>query len=168
MGGGGGALPWRLVWRWSCQLEADSVNREAAETQVNPTRSHVVPEQEACCPICVCVCVCVSVQVDSGFRLTMGNRLEDGAVRGQGTGSVALGGLVLLSLWLCVQSVPISVDPPENLEPPQSAVSRLPGAEGMWKRCVHVETGWTECLLRTNSVRTSVCVATAQRLVGSP
>lgn len=33
-------------------------------------------------------------------------------------------GLVLLSLCLCVQSVPISVDlPREELEPPQSAVS---------------------------------------------
>ena len=38
-------------------------------------------------------------------------------------------GLVLLSLWLCIQSVPISVDKSkekpdaEELEPPQSAVS---------------------------------------------
>lgn len=39
-------------------------------------------------------------------------------------------GLVLLSLWLCIQSVPISVDktkekPQEELEPPHSAVSKL-------------------------------------------
>lgn len=39
-------------------------------------------------------------------------------------------GLVLLSLWLCVQSVPIAVDktkdkPQEELEPPQSAVSQM-------------------------------------------
>lgn len=39
-------------------------------------------------------------------------------------------GLVLLSLWLCVQSVPIGVDntkdkPQEELEPPQSAVSQM-------------------------------------------
>lgn len=41
-------------------------------------------------------------------------------------------GLVLLSLWLCIQSVPISVDktkeiPHEELEPPQSAVSHIDG-----------------------------------------
>lgn len=41
-------------------------------------------------------------------------------------------GLVLLSLWLCIQSVPISVDKTkaepkvEQLDPPQSAVSHLP------------------------------------------
>ena len=39
-------------------------------------------------------------------------------------------GLVLLSLWLCIQSVPIGVDktkdkPQEELEPPQSAVSQM-------------------------------------------
>lgn len=39
-------------------------------------------------------------------------------------------GLFLLSLWLCIQSVPISVDktkekPQEELEPPQSAVSQM-------------------------------------------
>lgn len=39
-------------------------------------------------------------------------------------------GLVLLSLWLCIQAVPIAVDktkvnpPEEKLESPQSAVSR--------------------------------------------
>lgn len=40
-------------------------------------------------------------------------------------------GLVLLSLWLCIQSVPISVDqtkekpPEEELGPPESAVSHM-------------------------------------------
>uniref|UniRef100_A0A3Q3XEC8 EF-hand domain-containing protein n=1 Tax=Mola mola TaxID=94237 RepID=A0A3Q3XEC8_MOLML len=42
-----------------------------------------------------------------------------------GSTSVALRRLVLLTLWLCVQPVPISVDPPEKLEPPQSADTGL-------------------------------------------
>lgn len=51
-------------------------------------------------------------------------------VRGR---AVAHCGLVLLSLWLCIQSVPISVDKTkekpkkEELEPPQSAVSIVQG-----------------------------------------
>lgn len=40
-------------------------------------------------------------------------------------------GLILLSLWLCIQSVPISVDKTkekpqqQELDPPQSAVSHM-------------------------------------------
>ncbi len=49
-------------------------------------------------------------------------------VRGK---AMTLCGLVLLSLWLCIQSVPISVDKTkekpqqQELEPPQSAVSQM-------------------------------------------
>lgn len=52
--------------------------------------------------------------------------LPDQMVRSK---ALARCGLVLLSLWLCIQSVPISVDmtkekpKEEELEPPESAVS---------------------------------------------
>lgn len=50
-------------------------------------------------------------------------------------------GLVLLSLWLCIQSVPIGVDqnqekpPEEQLESPQSAVSQADAADMRYVGC---------------------------------